>query len=177
MLDYYFINIEGRPVAKSNLYGVRVVGKRAGKNMIVNPRGIIYTTRVLEDYEMMIGQKVQEIVPEVIEGYASLYVRVYQHGKRWIDVDNCFKAIQDGMDNTKTIKRGKQEIQVCQTGISNDKMFQLIAGERIHVENADEQRVEFIVTEYKGLFHLVDCVREHYGIEEGYVEDLLIPEL
>lgn len=166
-MDYYFVTIDGRPVAKSNMYGVRVIGKR----------GIIYTTKDLEEYELSVGKAVQEVVKETIQGYTSLYMRVYQHGKRWIDVDNCFKAIQDGLDHTKTIKRGKNEIQVCETGIANDKLFQLIIGERVHVESAEEQRIELILTEYKGLFHLVDCIKDKYGIEENYYSELFYPNI
>lgn len=176
MSDYYFLDIAGRPVAKSNMYGVRVIGKRQG-NAVVNPRGMIYTTRDLEDYEMMIGQIANDVIPETINTYASMYMRIYQHGKRWIDVDNCFKAIGDGLDATKKIKRGKNEIQVCDTGIANDKYFQLVIGERFHVESAEEQRVELIVSEYKGLFSLVDTVRDHYGLEDNYYEDLFLPEI
>jgi Holliday junction resolvase RusA-like endonuclease len=171
MQDYYFLDIAGRPVPKSNVYGVRVIG--SGKSA----RGMIYTTKELEDYEMMVGKIANDIIPETINAYASLYMRVYQHGKRWIDVDNCFKAIQDGLDATKIIKRGKKEIQVCNTGIANDKYFQLIVGERIHVESAEEQRIELIITEYAGLFNLVDVVKNHYGIEEDYYKELFLPEI
>src|SRR5437764_9825943 len=143
-MKHYFISIPQRTIAKSNMYGVRVIGKR----------GMIYTTRDLEDYEMMIGQIANDVIPETITTYASMYMRVYQHGKKWIDIDNCFKAIQDGLDATKKIKRGKSEIQVCNTGIANDKFFQLIIGERIHCEKSEEQRVELIITEYNGLFGL-----------------------
>lgn len=149
------------------MYGVRVIGKR----------GMIYTTRDLEDYEMMIGQIANDVIPETITTYASMYMRVYQHGKKWIDIDNCFKAIQDGLDATKKIKRGKSEIQVCNTGIANDKFFQLIIGERIHCEKSEEQRVELIITEYKGLFGLCNVVQEHYGIEEDYYKELFLPEI
>jgi Holliday junction resolvase RusA-like endonuclease len=166
-MEHYFIEIPQRPIAKSNMYGVRVIGKR----------GMIYTTRDLEDYEMMIGQIANDVIDETITTYASMYMRVYQHGKKWIDIDNCFKAIQDGLDHTKVIKRGKKEIQVCNTGIANDKLFQLIIGERIHCEKAEEQRVELIITEYKGLFGLVDVVKEHYGIEEDYYKELFLPEI
>jgi hypothetical protein len=106
-----------------------------------------------------------------------MYLRVYQHGKRWIDVDNVFKAIQDSLDVTKTIKRGKKEIQICDTGIANDRLFQLIIGERIHVESKEEERVELIIEEYKGLFHLADTVKNHYGLEENYYKDLFLPEI
>jgi hypothetical protein len=170
-LESYFIEIPGRPVAKSNMYGVRVIG--TGKNA----RGMIYTTRDLEDYEMMIGRIANEIIPETINTYASMYMRIYQHGKKWIDVDNCFKAVQDGLDATKKIKRGKNEIQVCNTGIANDKYFQLIIGERIHVESAEEQKIELIITEYKGLINLVDVVKEHYSLEEEYYRELFLPEI
>jgi hypothetical protein len=170
-MEHYFLEIPGRPVAKSNMYGVRVIG--SGKKA----RGMIYTTRDLEDYEMMIGQIANDVIPETINGYASMYMRIYQHGKRWIDVDNCFKAVQDGLDATKVIKRGKNEIQVCNTGIANDKYFQLIIGERIHVESAEEQKIELIITEYKGLFNLVDVVKEHYQLENDYYTELFLPEV
>jgi Holliday junction resolvase RusA-like endonuclease len=149
------------------MYGVRVIGKR----------GIIYTTRDLENYEMMVGQIANDVIKETITTYASMYMRVYQHGKRWIDVDNVFKAVQDSLDVTKTIKRGKTEIQVCQTGIANDRLFQLIIGERIHVESKEEERVELIIEEYKGLFHLADTVKSHYGLEEDYYKELFLPEI
>jgi Holliday junction resolvase RusA-like endonuclease len=166
-MEHYFIEIPQRPIAKSNMYGVRVIGKR----------GIIYTTRDLEDYEMMVGQIANDVIKETITTYASMYMRVYQHGKRWIDVDNVFKAVQDSLDVTKTIKRGKNEIQVCQTGIANDRLFQLIVGERIHVESKEEEKVELIIEEYKGLFHLVDTVKKQYGIEEDYYKELFLPEI
>lgn len=164
--DYYFITIEGRPIAKSNMYGVRVIGRR----------GTIYTTKDLEDYELGVGKVVSEIIPETLpHGFYSLYLRIYQHGKKWIDVDNCFKAIQDGMDATKTIKRGKNEIKVCESGIENDKYFQLIVGERIIVEEAEEQRVELIIEPYQGLFHLADTVKKHYGLNDDYYAELILP--
>lgn len=171
MQEYYHLTIPQRPVAKSNMYGVRVVG--SGRSA----RGIMYTTRDLEDYEMMIGKIANDVIPETINTYASLYMRIYQHGKKWIDIDNCFKAVQDSLDATKVIKRGKNEIQVCNTGIANDKLFQLIIGERIHVETAEEQRVELILTEYKGLFHFSDVVKEHYGLSDDYYEDLILPKI
>jgi hypothetical protein len=149
------------------MYGVRVIGKR----------GMIYTTRDLEDYEIMIGQIANDVIKETINTYASMYLRVYQQGKRWIDVDNVFKAVQDSLDVTKTIKRGKKEIKICDTGIANDRLFQLIIGERIHVESKEEERVELVIEEYKGLFHLVDTVKNHYGLEENYYEDLFYPEI
>lgn len=176
-MSYYFLEIPGRPIAKSNLYGVRVVGKRLPNGAVMNPKGMIYTTRDLEDYEMMIGQIANDAIPETINTYASMYMRVYQHGKKWIDVDNCFKAIQDGLDSTKVIKRGKNEIQICNTGIANDKFFQLIIGERIHVESTEEQRVEIIIEEYKGLFHLVDTVKEYYELDDNYYEELFLPKI
>jgi len=168
---YYYVELLQRPIAKSNMYGVRVVGKPPKQ------RGIIYTTRELEDYEILIGKLVEQVIPKTIDSYTSLYVRIYQHGKKWIDIDNCFKAIQDGMDSKKTIKRGQKDIRVCETGMEDDKLFQLIIGERIHVENAEEQRVEIIVEDYKGLFHLVDTVRSHYNLPHDYVGDLLLPDL
>jgi hypothetical protein len=171
MQDYYFLEIAGRPVAKSNMYGVRVIGKPP------KVRGMIYTTRDLEDYEMMVGRVANDVIPETINTYASMYMRIYQCGKLWIDVDNCFKAVQDGLDHTKTITRNKKEIKICDTGIANDKYFQLIIGERVHVETKEEQRIELIITEYKGLFNLVNTVGKHYNIEENYYEELFLPEL
>lgn len=166
MQDYYFVTIDGRPIAKSNMYGVRVVGKR----------GIMYTTKELEEYELLVGKAVSDAIPTILpHDFYSIYLRIYQHGKKWIDVDNCFKAIQDGMDSTKTIKRGKQEIKVCESGIENDRYFQLIVGERIIVESAEEQRVELIIAPYRGLFNLVSIVKEHYKIDEDYHEQLILP--
>jgi Holliday junction resolvase RusA-like endonuclease len=153
------------------MYGVRVIGKPP------KVRGMIYTTRDLEDYEMMVGRVANDVIPETINTYASMYMRIYQHGKKWIDVDNCFKAVQDGLDATKVIDRGKNKIQVCDTGIANDKYFQLIIGERIHVETAEEQRIELVITEYKGLFHLVDTVKNHYQLEDDYYKELFLPEI
>ena len=168
-MEYYLLEIPGRPIAKSNTYRARVVG--GGK------RAIIYTTRDLEEYEMMVGRIANNIIPETINTYASAYVRVYQHGKSWIDIDNTFKGIFDGLDASKIIKRGKKNIQVCETGIANDKYFQLVVGERIHVANSDEQRIEVIITEYKGLVELVDVVKHHYEIGKDYYQDLLYPEI
>jgi hypothetical protein len=170
-MDYYWFTIHGRPIAKSNMYGVRawVEGKRA--------KGVIYTTKELEEYELLVGQIAGETIPQVLNGYHCLYLRIYQHGKKFIDVDNCFKAIGDGIDNTKTIKRGTKEIQVCKTGIANDKYFQLTIGERIIVSSAEEQRVEVLIAPYQGLFRFVDTIREVYGIDENYFEDLTLPEI
>jgi Holliday junction resolvase RusA-like endonuclease len=166
-MEYHFLEIPGRPIAKSNMYGVRVIGKR----------GMIYTTRDLENYEMMVGEIANNAIPKTIDTYASVYLRVYQSGKRWLDIDNTFKAILDGLDTTKKIKRGKEEIHVCKTGIANDRYFQLLIGERIHVETQEEQRVELIITEYRGLFDLANTVKEHYGLKEDYYEDLFLPEI
>lgn len=170
-MEYYFLEIPGRPIAKSNSYGVRVVGSGA------KARGLIYTKRELEDYEMMVGQIANDVIPETINTYASMYVRVYQKGKQFIDIDNVLKALGDGLDVTKKIKRGKNEIQVCNTGIANDKYIQLIIVERIHVESAEEQRVDLIISEYKGLFHLVDAIKEQYGLDENYYDNLYLPEI
>lgn len=169
-MEYYFLEIPGRPIAKSNTYRARVVGGN-------KKRAIIYTTRELEEYEMMVGRIANDVIPETINTFASAYVRVYQHGKTWIDIDNTFKGILDGLDKTKTIKRGKNEIRVCETGIANDRYFQLVVGERIHVANADEQRVEVIISEYKGLIELIDIIKHHYEIDKGYYEELLYPEI
>lgn len=170
-MDYYRLVIEGRPIAKSNMYGVRawVEGTRA--------KGVIYTTRELEDFELMVGAIAEEVIHETLTGYHCLYVRTYQHGKKWIDVDNVFKAIQDSLDTGKKIKRGKKEIQICRTGIKDDKLFQLIIGERIIVDSADQQRVEILIAPYKGIFRFVDLIREVYGIDEDYYEELILPEL
>jgi Holliday junction resolvase RusA-like endonuclease len=149
------------------MYGVRVVGKR----------GIIYTTKELEDFELMVGKIAEEHIPEILNGYHCMYLRVYQHGKKWIDIDNVFKTIQDSLDNGKKIKRGKNEIQICKTGIKDDKLFQLIIGERIIVGSAEEQKVEILIAPYEGLFRFVDVIREAYGIDENYFEDLILPEI
>jgi hypothetical protein len=171
MEDYYFVTVDGRPLAKSNMYGVRVVG--TGKKA----KGIIYTTRELEEYELMIGRIVSNVIPKTIETYTSIYLRVYQHGKRWIDIDNCFKAIGDGVDNSKTIKRGNDKIQVCETGIKNDKLFQLLIGERIHVESKEDERVELIIAEYKGIIHFTNLISEHYDLDSDYFLNLFLPNL
>jgi Holliday junction resolvase RusA-like endonuclease len=160
MDKFYKFVIDQRPVAKSNMYGVRVIGKR----------GIIYTTKALEDYELKVGQLAREVIPNVLTGFQSIYIRVYQKGKKWIDIDNCFKAIQDGLDNTKTIKRGKKEIKVCETGIANDKYFQLVIGERIIVETEEEQRVEVLIAPYEGLLKFVGTIAEEYKLDEDYYE-------
>lgn len=112
----------------------------------------------------MVGEEASRVIPHVLDGLHCLYLRIYQYGKRWIDVDNCFKGVQDGLDHTKTIKRGKQEIQVCSTGIANDKLFQLIIGERIVCENADEQRIEAIIAPYEGLLDFVMTIGKEYEI-------------
>ena len=171
MEKYYHFTIPGRPIAKSNMYGVRawVEGKRA--------KGVIYTTKELEEYEIMIGEIASKFIPEVLDGYHSLYLRIYQHGKKFIDVDNCFKAVQDSVDNSKTIKRGKKEINICETGIANDKLFQLIVGERIIVEKAEEQRIEVLIAPYKGLFKFAELVKSVYELEDDYYENLILPEV
>jgi Holliday junction resolvase RusA-like endonuclease len=148
------------------MYGARQLGPK---------RAVIYTTKELEEYELMVGEIASATIPEVLNGYHSLYLRIYQHGKRFVDVDNCFKAVQDGMDNEKTIKRGKKEIRVCETGIANDKMFQLIIGERIVCESAEEQRIEVLIAEYRGIFHFASLIKEIYGIEDSYYEKLILP--
>lgn len=164
-MDYYFITKEGRPIPKSNLYKTRVVGKRA----------IIYTTKELEEYEIALGKIAEAIIPETLKGYHSLYLRVYSYGKRMIDIDNCYKAILDSLDNTKIIKKGKNEIQVCKTGIENDKYFQLLVGERIIVNSKDEERLEIIISPYEGLDNLVKLVKDVYNLEDNYYKDLNLP--
>jgi hypothetical protein len=140
-------------LAKSNLYGARCIGGR----------GAIYTTKELEEYELMVGKLASESIPNTLEGLHCLYLRIYQHGKRWIDVDNCFKGVQDGIDNGKTIKRGKKEIQICETGISDDKMFHIIIGERVFCETAEEQRIEVLIAPYEGLMNFVKLIVKEYG--------------
>lgn len=166
-MEHYRFIIDGRPIAKSNMYGVRVIGKR----------GIIYTTKELEDFELMIGKIAEEVIPETLNTYQCLYLRIYQHGKKWIDVDNVFKGVQDSLDSGKKIKRGKKEIQICSTGIKDDKLFQLIIGERIIVASAEEQRVEVLIAPYQGLFKFVDLIRDVYGLEDDYHEELIMPEV
>ena len=170
-MEYYLLEIPGRPVPKANVYRARIIKKGP------KPYATIYTTAELENYEMMVGQIASEVIPQTIEGLVSVYVRVYQHGKRWIDIDNAFKGILDGIDASKVIKKGKQSINVCSTGIENDKYVQLIVGERVHVNFEEEQRVEVIITEYKGLFHLTEVLKHHYDIGKDYHADLIYPEL
>jgi hypothetical protein len=153
------------------MYGVRswIEGTRA--------KGVIYTTKELEDYELMIGEIASKFIPEVLDGYHSVYLRIYQHGKKFIDVDNCFKAVQDSVDHSKTIKRGKNELQVCKTGIVNDKLFQLIVGERIIVDKAEEQRIEVLIAPYKGIFKFASLIKDIYELEDEYYENLILPEV
>jgi Holliday junction resolvase RusA-like endonuclease len=151
--EYYKLVIMGRPVAKSNMYGVRVIG-----NM-----GVIYTKKELEDFELTLGGIASKVIPDVLKGLHSIYVRVYQYGKRTVDIDNTFKAILDSLDNSKTIKRGKRELKVCETGIENDKMFQLIIGERVECENKDDERLEILIAPYEGLMPFVKLIVKEYG--------------
>jgi Holliday junction resolvase RusA-like endonuclease len=148
MNDFHKIVMPGRPIAKSNMYRVRVIGKR----------GLLYTTRELEEFELTLGKIVGETIPEVLTGNHALYVRVYQHGKRTIDIDNTFKAILDSFDHGKKIKRGEREIQVCATGIEDDKLFQLIIGERFECEDKEDERLEIFVAPYHGLLPFVSLV-------------------
>jgi Holliday junction resolvase RusA-like endonuclease len=134
------------------MYGVRVIGRR----------GVIYTTKELEEYELTIGAIASKVIPEVLTGLHAIYVRIYQAGKRTIDVDNTFKAIQDSLDHGKTIKRGKKEIQICETGIEDDKLFQLIIGERINIDDKEQERIEIIVAPYTDLLSFVMLIMGEY---------------
>lgn len=156
--EYYMITLQERPPAKSNMYGVRCVGKL----------GVIYTKKELEDYELKIGALAEKVIPHVLDGYHAIFLRIYQYGKKFIDVDNTFKATQDGIDNGKKIKKGKKEIQICKTGIRDDKYFQLIAGERVFVDTKEEERIEVIITKYKGIIHLSNLIQKIYGLNEDY---------
>jgi Holliday junction resolvase RusA-like endonuclease len=150
----------GRPIAKSNMYGIRVVGKT-----IRDAKAIMYTTKELEEYELTLGNIASLVIPEVLKGYHAIYVRIFQYGKRDIDVDNTFKAIQDSLDHGKTIKRGKKELQICETGIEDDKYFKLIIGERVTAESKEEERVEIMIAPYEGLFNFVKLIMKEYGEE------------
>jgi hypothetical protein len=171
--DYYKLVIMGRPLPKSNMYGIRawIEGKRA--------KAIIYTTKELEDYELMIGEIAGIAIPEVLVGYYSLYVRIYQKGLRFIDIDNSLKGIQDSLDSTKYITRNKVNIKICPTGILDDKYFQLIVGERFIFENKseEEERIEIIIAPYRGIFGLAETIREEYGIEDDYYQSLFMPPI
>lgn len=157
MSEYYKLVIPGRPIAKSNCYGVRawIQGGKA--------KGVIYTTKELEDYELTIGKIAESVIPQTLFGLHAIYVRIYQYGKRYIDVDNTFKAIQDSLDHGKTITRGKREIRICETGIEDDKYFQLIIGERVEAESKEEEKIEVIIAPYEGLFPFVKLVMKEYG--------------
>lgn len=124
---------------------------------------MIYTTKELEEFELNLGAIASKTIPHVLTGLHAIYVRVYQYGKRVIDVDNVFKAILDSIDHSKTIKRGKRELQVCATGIENDKMFQLIIGERVECKSKEEERLEIIIAPYEGLLPFVNIVIKEYG--------------
>ncbi len=158
MTEFYKLVVPGRPIAKSNMYGVRVIGKR----------GIIYTTKELEEYELTIGGIASKAIPHVLTGYHCIYVRIYQYGQRHIDVDNCFKAIQDSIDHGKTIKRGNNRIQICETGIEDDKYFQLIIGERVFCESKEEERLEILIAPYEGLVPFVELIVKEYANENSH---------
>lgn len=153
MSEFYKLVVPGRPIAKSNMYGVRVIGKR----------GLIYTTKELEEYELTIGGIASKAIPHVLTGYHSIYVRIFQYGKRHIDVDNCFKAIQDSLDHGKTINRGKSKIQICETGIEDDKYFQLVVGERVFCNSKEEERIEILIAPYEGLMPFARLITEEYA--------------
>lgn len=131
---------------------------------------MIYTTKELEEYEIMIGTIADAIIPETLVGFQSLYVRIYQHGKRWIDVDNAFKGILDGLDSSKVIKRGKKQIQVCTTGVENDKFFQLIIGERVFTDDKANERIEILIAPYEGMLPFVEIIDSEYGEENKTIE-------
>jgi hypothetical protein len=157
MSEFYKLVVDGRPIAKSNMYGVRAwIDKGRAK-------GVIYTTKELEEYELTIGKIASSVIPQVLTGYHAIYVRIYQYGKRLIDVDNTFKAILDSIDHSKTITRGKSELKVCETGIENDKMFNLVIGERVECEKKDEERLEIIIAPYEGLMPFVKLIVKEYG--------------
>lgn len=160
MSEYYKLVVPGRPVAKSNMYGVRVIGKR----------GVIYTTKELEEYELTLGKIASSVIPEVLKGFHAIYVRIYQYGKRYIDVDNTFKAVQDSLDHGKTIKRGGKELQICDTGIEDDKYFQLIIGERVEAEDKENERLEILIAPYEGLLPFVEIILKEYGDENSLHE-------
>ncbi|HLI46122.1 MAG TPA: hypothetical protein VKU94_02915 [Geobacterales bacterium] len=159
------LEIPGRPIPKSNIYKARVVGNRA----------VIYTTKELEQYEMMIGKIAEEAIPEILRGFHSLYLRVYSTKGRLIDIDNCYKALLDSLDNSKVIKRGKKEVQVCNTGIENDKYFQLLVGERIIVDKKEEERLEVIIAPYEGLFKFSNLIKKIYNLDDDYCKNLFLP--
>jgi Holliday junction resolvase RusA-like endonuclease len=161
MSEYHKLVVMGRPVAKSNMYGIRVVGKRA----------IMYTKKELEDFELTLGRIASTIIPETLTELQSIFVRYYQYGKRDIDIDNPLKAIFDSLDHSKTIKRGKVELQVCSTGIANDKLFQLVIAERVVAETKEEERIEIMIAPYEGILPFVKLILKEYDKDVSDKED------
>ncbi|MNT45319.1 hypothetical protein D3C72_1818980 [compost metagenome] len=150
--------IHQRPLAKSNLYRARAVGKRA----------IIYTTKEMEEYQIHIGEMVKKVIPKTLTGLHSIYVRCYSTRTKLYDIDNPLKAILDSTESTKKIKRGKKEIYICEnSGVDNDKNYQLAIGERIFVDDKDEERIEVIITPYRGIMDLAKLIVLTYEGEES----------
>lgn len=149
----FMFTIKQRPLSKSNMYKARAIGNRA----------IVYTTREMEDFQIMIGGLAQQLIPKTLTGFYSIYTRCYST-KRLYDVDNPLKAILDSLDNSKKIKRGKKEIILCEdSGIENDKNFWLVASERFLVDTPQEERVEVIISPYRGIFNFANLISEIYA--------------
>lgn len=81
------VTVPGRPVPKERPR-LEMRGRKA----------IIYTPERTRDYEKTVGWHAQAVVRgDAMDCPVAVSIRLYLHGKRRIDVDNCAKSILDGM--------------------------------------------------------------------------------
>jgi crossover junction endodeoxyribonuclease RusA len=93
------------------------------------PSGNVYTDKRTRDYERMVGLETKRRIHTPLVGELEVAIRLYFKGRVFADLDNCQKALLDGMQGV---------------AFTNDKQIRKIVCERF---TDPQERAEIDVRE------------------------------